>query len=72
MADQADATVEAFEAAVVEAEADRGEEIVRDRIEAALRDRGAWQVESVRAPPVKQYEQALANRLLVLALTKAR
>ncbi len=66
MADQADATVEAFEAAVVEAEADRGEEIVRDRIEAALRDRGAWQVESVR--PVKQYEQALANRLLALAL----
>jgi hypothetical protein len=40
------------------------EEIVRDRIEAALRGRGAWQVVSVRARPVKQHERALAKMLL--------
>jgi hypothetical protein len=40
------------------------EEMVRDRIEAALRARGPWQVVSVRARPVEHHEQALAKKLL--------
>ena len=40
------------------------EEIVRARIEAALRGRGGWQVVAVRGRAVDSREQALANRLL--------
>ena len=40
------------------------EETVRERIGAALRGCGDWQVVSVRARPVGQHEQALAERLL--------
>jgi hypothetical protein len=40
------------------------EEMVRERIGAALRACGDWQVVSLRARPVGQHEEALAERLL--------
>jgi len=39
-------------------------EIIRERIEAALGRCDAWRVMSVRARPVEQHEQTLAERLL--------
>jgi len=40
------------------------EEIVRTRVEAALRASRGWRVEAVRARSINSHEQALAERLL--------